>query len=523
MLRCLFTLLVSLPCLCSSQVAPTWVQVLPQRAGRIYALGTATVAADEAKALELAAQDARFEVIARLRVAVQGSTTVSTTLTEHRASGSTTSGTRDQRVRQDGTTSVQAVNLPGLIIEERYVDRQTGSAYALAYLDVGIAERSLLDQVEALVADWIAAKSDSRRSGLRPSMTWLQRIKGLQNRASALEPQAALLIPAGVPATVRAGVQALGQEIGRETMTQQAFLTIGAKVQGGDLDQDVLALLRNAAISQGFIWTQNDPVINLVIELRGGKQNLNIPSKSWWDLDTTVPNLVATRAAIRISLRDAGGDTQDSFDLFVKGVGVDLYSSEQALLKELRRTLPLRFEAFLSDLLRPVTTPVPSNQMVSSVGVSILSIELSSDDKDAATAAKKAIQEQLRDVLHASGRYHWVERADSRLQERIMKELALQNSGLVASEETRNFGRLAGIGVFAVVSGDLSIGMFGCTLALKVRMVEVETTKLLQIYEFKTKGPFRMDPNKSAEEAVTEAMKALLVEFKCTPPHKEKA
>ena len=523
MLRCLFILLVSLPCYCSSQVAPAWLQVLPQRAGRVYALGTATVAADEAKALELAAHDARLEVIARLRVAVQGSTTVSTTLTEHRASGSTTTSTRDQRVRQEGITSVHAVNLPGLIIEERYIDRQANAAYALAYLDVGIAEKSLLDQVDALVSDWTAVKSDPLRPSLRLSITRLQRIRSLQNRASALEPQATLLIPAGAPASVRAAIQALGQEMNRETRTLQALLTMGAKVQGGNLDQDVLALLRNAAISQGFIWTQNDPVINLVIELRGGKQNLSIPSKSWWDLDTTVPNLIATRASIRISLSDAGGDTQDSFDVFVKGVGVDLYSSELALLKELRRALPLRFQAFLSELVQPVTIPLPSNQIIDTVGVSILSIELSSDDKDAATAARKAIQEQLRDVLHASGRYHWVERADPKLQELILKELALQNSGLVASEEARNFGKLAGIGVFAVVSGDLSIGMFGCTLGLKVRMVEVETTKLLRIYEFKTKGPFRMDPNKSAEEAVSEAMKALLVEFKRTPPLKEKA
>lgn len=522
MLRSLLLILVSVPGFCSSQVAPPWIQVLPQRAGRIYALGTATVAPNEAKALELAAQDARFEVIARLRVAVEGSTTVSTTLTENRATGTKTTGTRQQMVRQDGTIRVEAVNLPGLIVVERYLDRQAGAAYALAYLDVAIAERSLMDQVGATESDWAAVKSEGVHAGLRPSISRLQRIKALHSRATELEEQAVLLVPAGVPASVRAGIQTLAQEMNREATVVQASLTMGAKVQGGELDQDVLALLRNAAISQGFLWTQKDPVINLVIELRGGKQNLSVPSSSWWDLDTSVPNLIATRAAIRISLADVSGETQDSFDLAVKGVGVDLYAAEQALLKELRRALPLRFQAFLQGLAPSLPRLNPTSNPGSTVGVSILSIELSSDDRDAATAARKAIQDQLRDVLHASGRYHWVERADPKMQERIMKELAIQNSGLVASEEARNFGRLAGIGVFVVVTGDLSIGMFGSTLALKVRMVDVETTKLLRIHEFKTKGPFRMDPNKSAEEAVSEAMKALAVEFKFNPIFKEK-
>lgn len=350
-LRCLALMMVSLSAICQSQVAPPWMKVLPERPGRIYAVGNATVAPNEAKALELAAQNARFEVIARLRVAVQGSTTVSTTLTEQRVSGSVATGSRQQYVRQDGTTSVQAVNLPGLIVEERYLDRQAGAAYALAYLDIAVAERSLVDQVGALEADWNTLKSDEVQTGLRPSISRLQRIKALKTRATELESQATLLIPAGVSTSVRSGVQTLGRDMNREITAVQKSLTMGAKVQGGDLGQDVLALLRNAAIYQGFIWTQKDPAINLVIELRGAKQGLNIYRKTWWDVDVSTPDIVGTRAAIRISISDASGEIQDSFDLAVKGVGVDTLSSEQALLKELKRVLPVRFQAFLNELL----------------------------------------------------------------------------------------------------------------------------------------------------------------------------
>jgi hypothetical protein len=315
-------------------------------------VGTATVAPSEAKALEQAAQNARFEVIARLRVGVQGTTTVSTSLSQQQTSGSAAVGSRQQYVRQDGTTSVTAVNLPGLIVEARYLDRQAGAAYALAYLDSAVAERVLVDQVGALDSDWAAMKSSPVQAGLRPSITRLQQLKVLQARSTELGSQATLLIAAGIPPSLRASVQTMSQDMNREVAIIQKSLTMGAKVEGGDLGQDILALLRNAAIRQGFIWTQNNPAINLVIELRGAKQGVNIHRKTWWDVDASRPDLVGTRAAIRVSIADASGETQDSFDLAVKGVGVDVFSSEQALLKELKKVLPVKFQEFLNELLK---------------------------------------------------------------------------------------------------------------------------------------------------------------------------
>jgi len=42
----------SLSAFCSGPAAPPWVKQLPDFPGRIYAVGTATVAPNEAKALE---------------------------------------------------------------------------------------------------------------------------------------------------------------------------------------------------------------------------------------------------------------------------------------------------------------------------------------------------------------------------------------------------------------------------------------------------------------------------------------
>ena len=174
------------------------------------------------------------------------------------------------------------------------------------------------------------------------------------------------------------------------------------------------------------------------------------------------------------------------------------------------------FAAFVPLIAQPADPP-PSG----TVGISILSIELSSDDKDVAKAARRVLQEQLRDVFHARGRYHWVERADPKMLEQILEELKFQNSGLVASEEAKNLGKLAGIGVFVVVTGDLSVGMFGCNLTLKVRTIDVESSRLMSIYTLQSKGHFRLDPNKSAEDAIAKAMKAFANELSTEPAPKE--
>jgi len=292
-----------------------------------------------------------MEVLARLRVGIRGETTVTETLAQQQASGAAARGSSQQYVRQTGTLTVAALDLPGLVVAERYLDRQAGSAYALAYLDVAVAEQSLADQIRALGAEWANFRALPVTPGLRPAVTRLQQIKAFQARTRGLEDEASLLVAAQVPVALRSRAQELGLDMARELAGVQPFLTMGARVEGGDLGADVVALLRNVAIRQGFIWTQNSPALTLVIDLRSARQGVNLSRRTWFDVDASVPDLVGTRAMIRVALADASGEAQDSFDLEVKGVGADPFSSERALRKELLKVLPVRFAAFLRELI----------------------------------------------------------------------------------------------------------------------------------------------------------------------------
>ena len=334
------------------QVAPLWTRVLPEAPGRIYAVGTAAVAPSAAKAMEQAAQNARLEVIARLKVAIQGETLITESSAQQQRSRAAAVGTSQKVVRQNSTMTVKATGLPGLVVAERFLDESAGSAYALAYLDTASACQSLEDQLGALEKDWADLQAAPVGPGLRSAISRLQRISTLEARAGELESEAALLVAAQLPVVLRARAQALRLDLKRAAMRSQQGLTMGARVKGGDLDADVLALLRNAALQQGFTWVANGPAITLLIELRSANQGLNLSRKTWYDVDASIPDLVGTRALIRISLADADGTAQDGFDLELKGVGTDLFSSERALRKDLARVLPVRFAEFLRGLLR---------------------------------------------------------------------------------------------------------------------------------------------------------------------------
>ncbi len=163
---------------------------------------------------------------------------------------------------------------------------------------------------------------------------------------------------------------------------------------------------------------------------------------------------------------------------------------------------------------------VPVKSTLDTTGITLLTVELNSDDAAATVHAKKLIQDRLREVFHGSGRYHWVER-DPKLLEGLLRELKWQHSGMVDEKQIKELGRLDGVGVFALASGDLTMTLTGCTLALKVRLIEVESARTVAIHEVRTKGRFRVDPSKSAEDAILQAAKALAIKLQTTPASKE--
>ena len=83
---------------------PVWISVLPVQPGRVYGLGVAALTTDAA-ALREAADNARADVISRLRASVQADTRVSTVLQETRASGGAAAGSRTQTTQVCGQGS----------------------------------------------------------------------------------------------------------------------------------------------------------------------------------------------------------------------------------------------------------------------------------------------------------------------------------------------------------------------------------------------------------------------------------
>ncbi len=335
-----------------AQGAPTWLQSLPESPGRIFAVGSSAITSNEAKAMELAAQNARFEVVARLKATVVGTTTINQTQVEQKRTGAPAAGSRQQYVRQESTTSIQAIDLPGLVISDRYLDRAGRSAYALAYLDVAAADQSLRDGLDGLRSEWARFLATPADPGVRSTISHLQAAKTLQAKAALLDSQAGLLVVAGLDPNLNQGAKEVGREITAHVEGVRRSLVIGARVEGGMLGDDVLAVIRNAVIAFGFVWDQTAPSLVLSVKLRESALGTHTRQKTWWEVDAHNPERISVRASLRISISDTRGNEQDSFTLNVKGVSRDQFRAEQELIDALKEELPPKLKAFLATLTR---------------------------------------------------------------------------------------------------------------------------------------------------------------------------
>jgi len=162
---------------------PGWIEQLPTGPGRIYALGTADLSpsSPEGRALAQASDRARLEVIARLRVSVKGETST-TARTTQLGSGGRSYGYGDRSSRDTVKVGTQAEDLPGLSVEQTYVDASSHTAYALAVLDLGLAETSL--QVRLRGLENSRRNLEGERS--RPARWRLRRLQGDLSRLAEL-------------------------------------------------------------------------------------------------------------------------------------------------------------------------------------------------------------------------------------------------------------------------------------------------------------------------------------------------
>ena len=112
----------------AAEVKPIWMSVLPAQPGRVYGLGVAGLAGNDAQALRQASDNARADVISRLRANVKADTRITTTYQESRATGTAATGTRTQNAQVGTQVQAQAADLPGLVVEETFLDRPAASS-----------------------------------------------------------------------------------------------------------------------------------------------------------------------------------------------------------------------------------------------------------------------------------------------------------------------------------------------------------------------------------------------------------
>ena len=113
----------------------------------------------------------------------------------------------------------------------------------------------------------------------------------------------------------------------------------------------------------------------------------------------------------------------------------------------------------------------------------MLPVRLRSDDRRVAGSASALIQEGVQDTLFQEGDFAIVERSDPAILGPILAELDFQNAGLVAPQEVLALGKLSGIQAFVVVGGSLSVSMFGSELSLRIQLIDVETSRLLWLFQ----------------------------------------
>ena len=179
--------------------APTWATTLPQTPYRLYAVGVVSLQDDEAGARVKARQAARLELLLTLRTKARGTVTAQSRMLrvwdEGNGSSQTAVGTFGTRV--DLQTFAEA--LPGLEVQEVWVDRTRGQVFALAALDLIRAREAHAEDGHALQAQLAAGLSETPRKGWKERLRRFMEAQVMADRLTIWTDTRALLAAAGIP------------------------------------------------------------------------------------------------------------------------------------------------------------------------------------------------------------------------------------------------------------------------------------------------------------------------------------
>ena len=315
---------------------PAWIALLPQQPGRIYGLGLAAYAPTEGQALVQAASHARAEVLIRLRANVQADTFTRSQATVSRTLGGATAAHSEEAAGQNTRIQAQATEVSGLVVEATWADEAGRTAYALAYLDIPIAEREIRSRFTALRDD--LARETTPPGAPRERLRRLGRLKGAQEELAKLDDLAALLSAGGGDEDLRGQVRAARLDLERRVEQLRASLTLSPGPGLRNAPQ-FGAILRNATLKAGLGWAET-----------GGAFLLRLDYHAEGPRRAAETGLVVARGSLDLTLQDEAGTPCESLPIEAKGVGVTEFQAEQRLKEDFKARLEKAFTRWLERL-----------------------------------------------------------------------------------------------------------------------------------------------------------------------------
>lgn len=341
----------------AARTRPGWVSTLPSREGRVYAMGLAATAPGEGEAIAQASRNARTEVLTRLRANVRSETSVQSKSTLSQQAGGKATGSSEQQVGQDTRIQTEATELPGLAVEETWLDTKGATAYALAYLDVVVAERELRARFTARKND--LAQEPGTSAAPRERMRKLSRLKGAQTELAKLDDMAALIAAGGGDGQLRGQIRAGKLAVDRQLDQLRGSLTLS--LEGAKGASGIAGILRNAALKAGMGWAESGGEFQLVLDYKSDARSAKIDVShqqwnGWWRggwVSHTVSKdsgIIVARGVLTITLKDKAGTEYESVDVEAKGLGVTEFQAEQKLKEDFRIKLEKTYAQWLENL-----------------------------------------------------------------------------------------------------------------------------------------------------------------------------
>ena len=287
----------------------------------------------------------------RLRASVKAEFSMTSSSRTQATLGGPVTGSAQQQTTRTTRISTQAADLPGLGIEERWMDGPGRTAYALAFLEVAAAERDLVGKL-AVVRKSLVQDPDLPSLSLRERIALLASMKQRQDDAVSLDDLANLVNAAGGDPDLPAQAADLRTESGRRLTTLQGLLTLSIQADPGlEPPSEVAARVRILAKGHGLGWADRGGELLLRIQPVGSPRRWDLAAHRTWIYEPSSDFTVAS-GSFEVTLMDRAGTRFETTTLEVVGVSPDASGADRALIKNFATKLEAALAGWLGNLER---------------------------------------------------------------------------------------------------------------------------------------------------------------------------